>query len=71
MKTLSIENTGFQLKRFALLGMSGLGKTFISRTSQSDSLNFLVAGFPSQSAENVMLSIITNITCNGINLHEI
>ncbi len=31
MKTLSIENTGFQLKRFALLGMSGLGKTFISR----------------------------------------
>ncbi len=31
MKILSIENTGFQLKRFALLGMSGLGKTFISR----------------------------------------
>ena len=31
MKTLSIETPGFQLKRFALLGMSGLGKTFISR----------------------------------------
>jgi hypothetical protein len=31
MKTLSIENSGLQLKRFALLGMSGLGKTFISR----------------------------------------
>ena len=31
MKTLSIETSGFQLKRFALLGMSGLGKTFISR----------------------------------------
>ena len=31
MNTLSIETPGFQLKRFALLGMSGLGKTFISR----------------------------------------
>ena len=31
MKTLSIETSGFKLKRFALLGMSGLGKTFISR----------------------------------------
>ncbi len=31
MRTLSIETSGFQLKRFALLGMSGLGKTFISR----------------------------------------
>ena len=31
MKPFSIENSGLKLKRFALLGMSGLGKTFISR----------------------------------------
>ena len=32
MKINANENPGFQFKRFALLGMSGLGKTFISRT---------------------------------------
>ena len=31
MKIVTNENSGFQFKRFALLGMSGLGKTFISR----------------------------------------
>ena len=32
MKISTNELPGFQFKRFALLGMSGLGKTFISRT---------------------------------------
>ena len=32
MKINANESPGFQFKRFALLGMSGLGKTFISRT---------------------------------------
>ena len=32
MKINANESHGFQFKRFALLGMSGLGKTFISRT---------------------------------------
>ena len=32
MKISTNETPGFQFKRFALLGMSGLGKTFISRT---------------------------------------
>ena len=32
MKINANETPGFQYKRFALLGMSGLGKTFISRT---------------------------------------
>ena len=31
MKIIANETSGFQFKRFALLGMSGLGKTFISR----------------------------------------
>ena len=31
MKIVANETSGFQFKRFALLGMSGLGKTFISR----------------------------------------
>ena len=31
MRTPTNETTGFQFKRFALMGMSGLGKTFISR----------------------------------------
>ena len=31
MKELTNNNPGLQFKRFALLGMSGLGKTFISR----------------------------------------
>lgn len=31
MKTITNETSGLQFKRFALLGMSGLGKTFISR----------------------------------------
>ena len=31
MKIVTAETPGFQLKRIALLGMSGLGKTFISR----------------------------------------
>ena len=31
MKIIAYETPGFQFKRFALLGMSGLGKTFISR----------------------------------------
>ena len=31
MKIIANETPGFQFKRFALLGMSGLGKTFISR----------------------------------------
>ena len=31
MKELTNDNPGLQFKRFALLGMSGLGKTFISR----------------------------------------
>ncbi len=31
MKIIVNETSGFQFKRFALLGMSGLGKTFISR----------------------------------------
>ncbi len=30
MKIIANETSGFQLRRFALLGMSGLGKTFIS-----------------------------------------
>ena len=38
MKTLSIETYGLQLKRFALIGMSGLWKTFISqRLAEKDS----------------------------------
>ena len=32
MKMVTNESSGFQLRRFALLGMSGLGKTFISRS---------------------------------------
>ncbi len=32
MKIIANETSAFQLKRFALLGMSGLGKTFISRS---------------------------------------
>ena len=32
MKINANETPGFQFKRFALLGMSGLGKTFISRS---------------------------------------
>ena len=32
MKINAYETPGFQFKRFALLGMSGLGKTFISRS---------------------------------------
>ena len=32
MKINANETSGFQFKRFALLGMSGLGKTFISRS---------------------------------------
>ena len=32
MKTIANETSAFQFKRFALLGMSGLGKTFISRS---------------------------------------
>ena len=32
MKIIANETSGFQFKRFALLGMSGLGKTFISRS---------------------------------------
>ena len=32
MKIIPNETSGFQFKRFALLGMSGLGKTFISRS---------------------------------------
>ena len=38
------ETPGFQFKRFALLGMSGLGKTFISRTlvKQDDWLHYSV-----------------------------
>ncbi len=31
MKIIANETSGFQFKRFALLGMSGLGKTYISR----------------------------------------
>ena len=31
MKIIANETSGFQFKRYALLGMSGLGKTFISR----------------------------------------
>ena len=31
MKIVANETSGFQFKRFAILGMSGLGKTFISR----------------------------------------
>ena len=38
MKIVANETQGFQLKRIALLGMSGLGKTFISRNlSRQDS----------------------------------
>ena len=36
MKIIANESSGFQFKRFALLGMSGLGKTFISRTGEKD-----------------------------------
>ena len=32
MKIIANQTSGFQFKRFALLGMSGLGKTFISRS---------------------------------------
>ena len=31
MKIIADETSGFRFKRYALLGMSGLGKTFISR----------------------------------------
>ena len=44
MKINANESPGFQFKRFALLGMSGLGKTFISRTlvKQDDWLHYSV-----------------------------
>ena len=44
MKINAIESPGYQFKRFALLGMSGLGKTFISRTlvKQDDWLHYSV-----------------------------
>ena len=44
MKINAIESPGYQFKRFALLGMSGLGKTFISRTlvNQDDWLHYSV-----------------------------
>ena len=44
MKINANETPGFQFKRFALLGMSGLGKTFISRTlvKQDDWLHYSV-----------------------------
>ena len=44
MKINAIESRGYQFKRFALLGMSGLGKTFISRTlvKQDDWLHYSV-----------------------------
>ncbi len=44
MRINAIESPGYQFKRFALLGMSGLGKTFISRTlvKQDDWLHYSV-----------------------------
>ena len=44
MKINANESPGLQFKRFALLGMSGLGKTFISRTlvKQDDWLHYSV-----------------------------